>query len=286
MKTTIIGLGLIGGSIALSLKNMKFATEIIGVDNNPDNAQFALDKGIVDQIYPIDKAIRDADLIIIAIPVDKTSVFLPYILSEKKYNAVVTDMGSTKYSICKSVENHPNREWFVASHPMAGTENSGPSAAFDGLFEEKTTIICEKEKSNSFAYNLIKDMYICLKMKLIEMNPQEHDMHVAYVSHISHISSFALANTVLEMEVNHENIFNLAGGGFESTVRLAKSSPEMWSPIFLQNKKFIVEAIEQYIKHLNQFLNNIKQEDVLKTKEIMIEANQIRRVLDNIKVTK
>ena len=286
MKTTIIGLGLIGGSIALSLKNIKFATELTGVDNNPDNAQFALDKGIVDQIHPIDKAIRDADLIIIAIPVDKTSVFLPYILSEKKYNAVVTDMGSTKYSICKSVENHPNREWFVASHPMAGTENSGPSAAFDGLFEGKTTIICEKEKSNSFAYNLIKDMYICLKMKLIEMNPQEHDMHVAYVSHISHISSFALANTVLEMEVNHENIFNLAGGGFESTVRLAKSSPEMWSPIFLQNKKFIVEAIEQYIKHLNQFLNNIKQEDVLKTKEIMIEANQIRRVLDNIKVTK
>jgi prephenate dehydrogenase len=280
MKTTIIGLGLIGGSMALGLRKAGLANELVGVDMNPDNALKAVELGLVDKVMSEDKAIAQADLVILAIPVNALNAFLPSVLDAIKNDAVVIDAGSTKASICKVISNHPKRAQFVAAHPIAGTENSGPSAAFHGLFRDKTNIICEASKSSDQALAIAMKVFDALEMKTIFMEAEEHDRHVAYVSHLSHVSSFLLGQTVLDIEKDEKNIFDLAGSGFASTVRLAKSSPDMWAPIFEQNVEYLSQALLEYIMHLQKFHYHLLKHDTKELHRIMSKANEIRRVLD------
>lgn len=280
MKTTIVGLGLIGGSVALGLRRAGIATELMGVDVNTANGLKAVELGLVDKIISEDKALSSADLIVLSIPVNALNAFLPAMLDIVKKGAVVIDAGSTKTSICKSVANHPKRNQFVAAHPIAGTENSGPTAAFDGLFKGKTNIICEAGKSSVEALNTAMKVFDALEMKTIFMEADEHDKHVAYVSHLSHVSSFLLGQTVLDIEKDEKNIFDLAGSGFASTVRLAKSSPDMWTPIFEQNVEYLSQALLEYIMHLQKFHYHLMKRDTKELHRIMSKANEIRRVLD------
>jgi prephenate dehydrogenase len=281
MKTTIIGLGLIGGSIALGLRKAGLATELIGVDMSSDNAIKAVELGFVDKILTEDKALAQADLVILAIPVNALNAFLPSVLDAIQKDAVVIDAGSTKASICKVVANHPKRSQFVAAHPIAGTENSGPLAAFHGLFKGKTNIICEASKSSDQAREVAMRVFNALEMKTIFMEAEEHDRHVAYVSHLSHVSSFLLGQTVLDIEKDEKNIFDLAGSGFASTVRLAKSSPDMWAPIFEQNVEYLSQALLEYIMHLQKFHYHLLKHDTKELHRMLSKANEIRRVLDD-----
>lgn len=284
MKTTIIGLGLIGGSIAIDLRKSGIATSLTGVDLNKDHASKALELGLVDTVDTDGKSISTSDLVVIAIPVSVLSQLLPTILDSVKKDAVVIDTGSTKNLVCKAVSNHKSRGQFVAAHPIAGTENSGPTAAFSGLFQNKTNIICEKEKSSAHALNVAEKVFAALGMSTIYMDAAEHDKHVAYVSHLSHVSSFLLGQTVLDIERDEKNIFALAGSGFSSTVRLAKSSPDMWAPIFEQNAEHLSQALLEYIMHLQRFQYHLMKRDVNELHKIMTEANRIREVLNGIEL--
>lgn len=282
MKTTVIGLGLIGGSIALDLRKAGFASELIGIDLNTEHAKKALDLGLVDSIQSREQAIPDSDLVVMAIPVSAICKLLPWILDTVKKDTVIIDAGSTKSLICRAVANHAGREQFVASHPIAGTENSGPEAAFEGLFKQKTNIICEQNKSSAGALAIAEQVFDALGMNTIFMEPEEHDKHVAYVSHLSHVSSFLLGQTVLDIERDEKNIFALAGSGFASTVRLAKSSPDMWAPIFEQNAEYLSQALLEYIMHLQKFQYYLMKRDVKELHRIMTEANRIREILNGI----
>jgi prephenate dehydrogenase len=284
MKATIIGLGLIGGSMALDLKKAGLVTELTGIDLNKDHAAKALELDLVCEIDTEGKTIATADLIIISIPVSVLSQLLPSILDSIKKDAVVIDTGSTKSLVCKAVLNHKNRGQFVAAHPIAGTENSGPTAAFPGLFQSKTNIICEKEQSAQQALALAEKIFAALGMNTIYMEAGEHDKHVAYVSHLSHVSSFLLGQTVLDIERDEKNIFALAGSGFSSTVRLAKSSPDMWAPIFEQNAEHLSQALLEYIMHLQKFQYHLMKRDVKELHKIMKDANRIREVLNGIEL--
>jgi prephenate dehydrogenase len=280
MKATIVGLGLIGGSFALDLRQTGKATELIGVDKNPDHAAQALQLGLVDKILPEHEALSSSDIIILAIPVNALSEFVPHALDMIKADAILIDTGSTKGALCKTVSNHPKRNQFVAAHPIAGTENSGPAAAFHGLFKDKTNIICESGKTSPHVLEAALQIFNALEMKTIFMEAEEHDRHVAYVSHLSHVSSFLLGQTVLDIEKDEKNIFDLAGSGFASTVRLAKSSPEMWAPIFEQNVEYLSQALLEYIMHLQRFHYHLMKRDSKELHRIMSKANEIRRVLD------
>lgn len=280
MIVSIIGLGLIGGSLALDLKKNGFADTIIGVDSNPNHVQIALKLNLIDAVLPLQKAVQMANLVIIATPVKATLNILPQILAYVLPHTVITDMGSTKILITQTIENKLNRKQFVASHPMAGTEHSGPNAALHQLFANKVAIICNAQDSHPHAVELIQKMYKALNMHVLYMSATEHDMHVAYISHISHISSFVLATTVLEKEKIDDTIFNLASGGFDSTVRLAKSSPQMWAPIFEQNSKNILEVMDTYIEQLQQWRQLIANQNFKELENRMTEANTIRRILD------
>jgi prephenate dehydrogenase len=278
MKVTIIGLGLIGGSIALDLRKSGFATVLIGVDNNPEHGKKALQLGIVDEIAPLEEGVKNADIVILAIPVDKIEKVLPLVLDHIDPSASVTDVGSTKKIICSAVENHPRRGNFVPAHPMAGTENSGPEAAIEGLFDNKICIICDEEKAKPQHLALIEKMYHSIGLDIAFMTSDEQDHSTAHVSHLPHATSFALANAVLDVN-DRRIIFDLASGGFQSTVRLAKSSPEMWGPIFRQNSHYVVESLNLYIKHLEDFRNSIEHEDEEQLMELMRNANRIREIL-------
>ena len=282
MKTTIIGLGLIGGSIAIDLRRSGLTSEISGIDLNVNHASKAVELGLVDKIEFEDKAIATSDLIILAIPVSALSQLVPTILDSVKKTTVIIDSGSTKALICRAVSLHPHRSQFVAAHPIAGTENSGPEAAFSGLFHNKTNIICEKEKSSDHALLMAERVFSALGMNTIFMEPEEHDKHVAYVSHLSHVSSFLLGQTVLDIERDEKNIFALAGSGFSSTVRLAKSSPDMWAPIFEQNAEYLSQALLEYIMHLQKFQYHLMKRDVKELHRTLTEANQIRRILNGL----
>jgi prephenate dehydrogenase len=284
MKTVIIGLGLIGGSIALDLRKAGLAKELVGIDLRPENSAKATELGLVDRIAALEETLPTAELVIIAIPVNAVCQLLPSILNIISEKAVVIDTGSTKGLICKAIATHPKREQFVASHPIAGTENSGPEAAFHGLFRNKTNIICEKEKSHAAALALAEKVFGSLGMNTIFMEAEEHDKHVAYVSHLSHVSSFLLGQTVLDIEKDEKNIFALAGSGFASTVRLAKSSPDMWAPIFEQNLEYLSQALLEYIMHLQKFHYHLMKRDTNELKRIMSKSNEIRRVLDGIEL--
>jgi len=282
MKTTVIGLGLIGGSMALDLRKVGLVSELIGVELNPAHAEKALELGLVDSIQSKEEALKSSDLIILAIPVSALSKLLPLVLDIVKKEAVIIDVGSTKSLICRAISGHPNRGQFVASHPIAGTENSGPEAAFEGLFRQKTNIICERNKSSAKALSVAAKVFDALGMNTIFMEPEEHDKHVAYVSHLSHVSAFLLGQTVLDIERDEKNIFALAGSGFASTVRLAKSSPDMWAPIFEQNAEYLSQALLEYIMHLQKFQYYLMKRDVKELHRIMTEANRIREILNGI----
>ncbi|WKV11660.1 prephenate dehydrogenase [Marivirga harenae] len=278
---SIIGLGLIGGSFALVVKN-KFPDIIIyGVDQNPAHAAKALELNLIDEIKTSDDSkVLGSDLIILAIPVNAIIEILPQLLSNISSNTVVVDTGSTKSSICQAVSHHNNRSQFVAAHPIAGTEYSGPESAFESLFRGKKNLICEFELCNTEAKECANWFFKLVEMDNIFMDAESHDKHLAYVSHLSHISSFMLGLTVLNIEKDEENILNLAGSGFASTVRLAKSSPDMWAPIFQQNKSYLSKALDEYILQLMNFQEQLKSDNSNEIKVLMQKANEIRKVLD------
>ena len=278
MKLTVIGLGLIGGSVAKDLKRVAFATEVIGVDANPVHLEQALKIGFIDRTGELKSAVKEADLVVVAIPVDKIVQVLPQVLDQISDHTTVVDMGSTKKLIADAVENHPRRRNYVAAHPMSGTENSGPSAALEGLFENKITIVCDHEKSGPQHLALAEKMFHAMGMTIAYMSADEQDHSTAFISHLPHAAAFALADAVLEKE-DRKIIFDLASGGFRSTVRLAKSSPDMWGPIFLQNKNYVVESLDVYIRHLKAFKKSIEENEP-EMYRIMQNANRIRGILD------
>ncbi|MCF8341696.1 MAG: prephenate dehydrogenase [Chitinophagaceae bacterium] len=275
---TIIGVGLIGGSLAMRLKEKGIAQRIIGVDNNPNHLKTALELGLVDDVMALDEAIPLSDVIIFAIPVDATMSVLPMVL-DKVDQQIVIDLGSTKGAMVNLIKNHPSRKRFVAAHPMWGTEYSGPEAAVKGAFEFKTVIVCNAEESDSRALDWAKEMFSTIGMNIMEMSAEAHDIHAAYISHIAHITSFALANTVLEKEHEDQAIFALASAGFESTVRLAKSNPQMWVPILKQNKENILDVLNEHITQLRKFKSCLEKENWDYLKQLMEQANKIKRII-------
>lgn len=286
MKVGIIGLGLIGGSMAIDLKRKGFADEILGVEAEPVNAAAAEKIGLVDRVVCFDDCVDQSDLVILAVPVGAAVRMLPQVLDrfavlsdDGKIDKVVIDVCSTKEHLARSVKYHPMRRNYVASHPMAGTEYSGPWAAMPGLYDGHACIICDSHESSPKAVRLVENMYNILNMRTIYMDSSNHDVHTAYVSHISHVTSFALALTVLDKEKDEKHIFDLASGGFSSTVRLAKSSPDMWTPILSQNRDNVLHVMDTYIEKMNAFRQAIADGDEDAVRGLIEDANRIRRII-------
>ena len=278
-NVTIIGLGLIGGSFGLSLQDNKLCDCVWGIEHSEKSARRALELGLVERIVTLDEALEESDLIVLATPVDTIPTLAVKILNRISPNQILMDMGSTKQELCELTAMHPNRGRLVATHPMWGTEHSGPDAAEHGAFSSRTVVICEKESSNDDAIAQVEKIYSTLGMPIKYMSAEEQDLHCAYVSHISHITSFALALTVLEKEREEEHIFDLAGGGFESTVRLAKSRPQTWAPIFLENKYNVLDVLREHIHQLQILRRMIERDDREGLIEAMDKANKIREIL-------
>tara|TARA_R110001583_G_scaffold2617_1_gene18551 strand:+ start:2875 stop:3720 length:846 start_codon:yes stop_codon:yes gene_type:complete len=279
-KLVVIGLGLIGGSLALDLKNRN-GYKVSGIDTNPIHIKKALELGVIDEEIDFSQ-LADADVVIIAVPVNLIGVITRKVLDIVSENTLVFDVGSVKNEICKTISNHPKRKNFVAAHPLAGTEFSGPEAAILDLFDEKVTIICEADKTNWKILDKAINLFKLLNMRIKMMNPVEHDRHIAYVSHLSHVSSFMLGKTVLEIEKNEEAIFDMASTGFASTVRLAKSSANTWTPIFLENKENIIQSLNEYIKNLVEFKKMIENNDGEALNKTMNSANYIKSILKGL----
>ena len=282
----VIGLGLIGGSMAIDLKRKGFAQAVLGVDADPVNAAAAEKIGLVDKVVSLAECIRESDVVVLAVPVGAAVKMLPQVLDgfqkaedEESAGKVVMDVCSTKEHLARSVKYHPMRRSYVATHPMAGTEYSGPWAAMPGLFDGHACIICDSEESSPKAVRVAEQLYSSLNMRTIYMNSSNHDVHTAYVSHISHVTSFALALTVLDKERDEKHIFDLASGGFSSTVRLAKSSPDMWTPILSQNRENILHVMDTYIEKMNAFRNAIADGDEDAVRSMIEDANRIRRII-------
>jgi prephenate dehydrogenase len=276
----IIGPGLIGGSIGMGLLANGFAGHIIGVDRNPAHAARALELGLVQEILPLEDAIVAGDVIIVATPVDSLTTLVPMLLDRIRPDQTVLDTGSTKLPVLQAVEGHPNRRRFVATHPMAGTEYSGPEAAKAGLFAGKCCVFCDLEASAPDAVAVAEQLYQSLGMRITRLGGSDHDLHVAYVSHISHIASFALALTVLEKEQSEQRIFELASGGFSSTVRLAKSSPDTWIPIFSQNRDHVLDVLDEFINTVSRFRTLLIKKDFNTFHQLIEHANDIKRIID------
>jgi len=281
MKVGIIGLGLIGGSISLKLKEVNNEITVYGFDKNNQSLDFSLSKQIIDKKLDLG-SLLDFDYLFLAIPVESIKSQLASILDKISEKTLVIDFGSTKYQICNSVSNHKKRGNFLAAHPIAGTEFSGPVAAKKDLFENKVMILCETEKTNSTLLSVAIEMFKSLGMNIKTMDAIEHDKHIAYVSHLSHISSFMLGKTVMDKEDDDQTIYDMAGSGFESTVRLAKSSPEMWSSIFIENKKNIIESLDEYILNINNFKKLIESSDQENLNTEMKKINGIKEILKGI----
>ncbi len=276
---TIVGVGLISGSFAIGLKEKGFAKHIIGVSRTEASQKKALALGLIDEALPLEEAVKKSDFIYVAIPVDVTIPVMQQIMDMINDKQIVADAGSTKYALCKALENHPMRKRFVATHPMWGTEYSGPEAAIRDAFAGRACVICEKEKSDTEAEKIVEKIYRALGMHIIYMDAEAHDVHAAYVSHISHITSFALANTVLEKEKEENAIFELASAGFESTVRLAKSNPAMWVPVFMQNRENVLDVLNEHISQLRKFKACLEKENIVYLTELIENANKIKRIL-------
>ncbi len=269
---------MIGGSLAIQLHEKKIASRLIGVDASEEHLQKALELELVDEALPLEAAIDGSDVVMLAIPVDRMVSLLPSILDRVDHQVVI-DLGSTKAQLINAVKHHPKRGRYVATHPMWGTEYSGPQAAVRGAYENKAVIICNARDSDEDALVWTRAMYKKIGMHLLEMEAGAHDLHAAYISHISHITSFALANTVLEKEKEDNAIFELASAGFESTVRLAKSNPAMWVPIFMQNRENVLDVLTAHIDQLSRFRDSIRQGDAVFLRQLIEEANKIKRII-------
>lgn len=281
MKIAIVGMGLIGGSYALSLKKRLEDLTVFGWDENQEHLKKALELGIIDErCDSLTEALQVADWIFLAIPVNSIEQILPELLDQIEKGKVIVDFGSTKASICKVVDDHPKRGQFIAAHPISGTEYSGPEAAFDSLFEDKVMIVCDQERSNLEDVEKFRKQCKVLGMSTTYLGAEEHDVHLAYVSHLSHIISFGLSRTVLQKEQSEDKILDLAGSGFASTVRLAKSSPEMWTPIFLKNKAAVLESLDSYLDRIKEFRDLLSEEDEAGIKSYLAEGRAIRKILD------
>ena len=282
MKVGVIGLGLIGGSMAIDLKRKGFAQEVLGVEAEPLNAAAAQKIGLADRVVPLQECVEESDLVVLAVPVGAAVKMLPEILdifASQNAEKVVIDVCSTKEHLSRAVKYHKARKQYVATHPMAGTEYSGPWAAMPGLFDGHACIICDAEESSPKAVQTVERLYDTLNMRTIYMNSSNHDVHTAYVSHISHVTSFALALTVLDKERDEKHIFDLASGGFSSTVRLAKSSPDMWIPILTQNRDNVLQVMDTYIDKMNAFRKAIAEGDEEAVRTLIEDANRIRRII-------
>ncbi len=281
MNVIGVGLGLIGGSMLLGLKKHYPNARFLGIDSKETHVKAAIDLNII-SAEAEEEDFKTADLIIVSIPVDKAAGVISDYLNRIGAHTLIIDRGSTKEELCKALENHPKRHQFLAAHPIAGNEFSGPTAAIDHLFDHKTMIICEIEKTDPKLQNLALECFSKMNMKLRFMNPKAHNKHMAYVSHLSHISSFMLGKTVIDKEEDERNIFDLAGSGFESTVRLAKSNPKTWVPIFKQNKTFVIEALSEYISNLEHFKDDLLKDnyDGLDTK--ITNTNRVKEILEGI----
>ncbi|MBI5371704.1 MAG: prephenate dehydrogenase [Sphingobacteriales bacterium] len=277
-KIAIVGVGLIGGSLAIQLHEKKISSRLIGVEADPDHAAQALALELVDEILPLDQAVQQADVIVLAIPVDAMLSILPAVLDQVDQQ-IVLDLGSTKAQLVAAIKDHPKRGRFLATHPMWGTEYSGPAAAVRGAYENKAVILCNAAETDADVQEWVRYMFDKIGMRQLEMEAGSHDLHAAYVSHISHITSFALANTVLEKEKEENAIFELASAGFESTVRLAKSNPAMWVPIFLQNKVNILDVLNEHIEQLKKFRDSIRDNKTEELRTLIDDANKIRRII-------
>ena len=278
LKLGLVGVGLMNGSLALDVKNLYNDVEVYGMSRRQTTLDKALELGLID--YRADMhMLADMDVVAVAIPVEATAGLLPQILDHIGSDTLVFDMGSTKVAICEAVAQHPKRNQFLACHPIAGTEFSGPEAALPRLYEGKVNMLCEVEKTRPDLVSKARQLFSDLGMVLRQMNPVDHDRHIAYVSHLSHITSFMLGKTVMEKEADEQSIFDMAGSGFSSTVRLAKSSPEMWVPIFKQNKENVLETLEEYIMNLNHFRDLMQSDDYEAMTLQMKEINNIKHIL-------
>lgn len=282
MNIFIIGTGLIGGSFALDIQQEYSEAIIYGIDQNPLHLKEAKELGVIHEEASFED-LKNADIVFVTIPVDKALSVVPKVLDVINDNTLVIDVGSTKERICELVKEHPKRRNFLASHPIAGTEFSGPKAALKGLYKEKTNIICEVEKTAFKLQEKALEIFSKIGMRIRYMDAVSHDKHIAYVSHLSHISSFMLGKTVIEKERNERDIFDMAGSGFESTVRLAKSSPAMWTPIFEQNKVNVIETLEEYIGNLQKFKTLMQEDQFEKVFDEMQNTNHIKNILNGIK---
>ena len=282
MKLGVIGVGLIGGSFASGLKRFIPDLEVLGSDKNPENVFKALEIGVIDRISDLNTLCRQADVMILSIPVDAIKAVLPRVLDQVSSAQLVVDFGSTKKAICEAVQDHPKRASFLAAHPIAGTEYSGPQAALANLFDQKVMITCEEDKTESSLKEIFHNLCGHFDMTMKQMTPEAHDLHMAFVSHLSHITSFALSNTVLDKKSSEDHIFDMAGSGFASTVRLAKSSPDMWAPIFEENKEHLIEGLHSYIAQLESFKKSLESEDKAALKAFMSKANQIKEIVDRL----
>lgn len=282
MNVFVIGVGLIGGSLVLDIKSKYSEAKIFGIDANENHIEKALELGVIDEKSNFD-ALVNADIVIVSIPVDVQLEIIPKVLEQINDNCLLIDVGSTKEQICKLLEKHPKRRNYLATHPIAGTEFSGPTAAHLGLFNQKTNIICEVEKTAFKLQEKALEIFSKLGMRIRYMDAKSHDKHIAYVSHLSHISSFMLGKTVINKEKNERDIFDMAGSGFASTVRLAKSSPAMWAPIFEQNKTNVIETLEEYINNLQEFKKLMQADDFTEIYNEMESTNHIKQILNGIK---
>lgn len=285
-KIGIVGLGLIGGSMAIDLKRKGYASEIVGVESDPLNASAAERIGLVDSVTDLKSCVAASDVIIVSVPVGAAMKIVPEVLDimaelypDGGCGKVVMDVCSTKENLAGSVKYHPMRKNYVASHPMSGTEYSGPWAALPGLFDGRACIICDFNESSPAAVRVVEDIYDVLNMRVVYMNSSSHDVHTAYVSHFSHVISFALALTVLEKEKDEKHIFDLASGGFSSTVRLAKSSADMWTPILIQNRDNVLHVMDTYTEMLGAFRKAMEDSDEESLRKLIEDANRIRRII-------
>ena len=285
MKVFVVGIGLIGGSFVKDVKAKMSDATVYGIDANAAHLEEALSLGLIDMKASYEE-LHLADIVMVSIPVDVMVEELPKILDLVSDDCVVFDAGSTKELLCEVLTDHPKRRNFLACHPIAGTEFSGPSAAINGLYDGKTNIICEIEKTAFTLQEKALELFQLLGMRIRYMNPKAHDKHIAYVSHLSHISSFMLGKTVIEKERNERDIFDMAGSGFESTVRLAKSSPAMWTPIFKQNKENVIETLEEYIQNLTEFKELLVKDDYDGIYNEMNNTNKIKAILSGLAAAK
>lgn len=283
-KIGIVGLGLIGGSMAIDLKRKGYASQILGVEKDPVNASAAERIGLVDKVVSLEECVRESDVVIVSVPVGAALRIVPQVLDimagiDGGSGKVLMDVCSTKESLASAVKYHPMRKCYVASHPMSGTEYSGPWAALPGLFDGRACIICDFNESSQAAVRTVEEIYDVLNMRVVYMNSSSHDVHTAYVSHFSHVISFALALTVLEKEKDEKHIFDLASGGFSSTVRLAKSSADMWTPILLQNRENVLHVMDTYTGMLEAFRKAMDESDEEALRKLIEDANRIKRII-------